>query len=334
MLRTRRLLLALLLTAPLLSGCGVVGLLGDPPDLRAPAGTLEVGACLEGMVGNDSDRDSVVSCDAPHRFEVTAIAEWPGMDDFISANGDKAFSLLHPSGVPKNQDVRDYGDWAFAECQQSVMEAAGIAQVEVDGHTAADLWLRLGGGYGVDTSLASRTAFQAGDHRTVCSAAWFNSYGAPSPVQFPAGVRFADVNTTSLPITQRECWGLDYEVVPCDTDHAAQVIVDFDGLEAFGPEVVTRAAEGEPTEADWKLEDEFCDALTDAAMAMPEFMSGLSYYADLQSDYGWGAWDGTVDEDSSYRYACLMTAPKVGDSLSGDVFAGTAQIVADSSEGA
>jgi hypothetical protein len=286
------------------------------------------------MVGNDSDRDSVVSCDAPHRFEVTAIVEWPGMDEFISDNGDLSFSRLHPASDTDAQDVLDYFDWATEECQLSIMDAAGIADVEVDGHSAVDLGLRLGGGYGLDISLASRTAFQSGDHRTVCSAAWYNGYGAPTLVEFPAGVRFADVNTTSLPIEQRECWGRDYDVVPCDHDHAAQVIVDFDGLEAFGPEVVTRAADGEPTEADWELEDEFCDELTDAAMARPEFMGGLSYYADVQSDYGWGAWDGEVDEDYTYRYACLMTAPKVGDSLSGDVFAGTAQIVADSSEGA
>jgi hypothetical protein len=319
---------------PLLAGCGVVGLLGEPPDLRSPAGPLEVGACLEGMVGNDSDRESVVSCDAPHRFEVVAIAEWPEMNEFIRENGDLSFSRLHPASDTDAQDVLDYFDWATDECQQAIMESAGIADVEVDGHSAVDLGLRLGGGYGLDISLASRTGFQAGDHRTVCSAAWYNSYGAPSLVEFPVGVRFADVNTTSLPIEQRECWAVDYDIVPCDEEHAGQVVVDFDGLEAFGPEVITRAAEGEPTEADWTLEDAFCDELTDAAMARPEFMSGLAYFADLQSDYGWGAWDGEVDDDYTYRYACLVAAPGTTDLLTGDVFAGDVQIVADSSEGA
>jgi hypothetical protein len=323
----RTIRLALLLAAlPLLAGCALLPLLPGFPHPSA-AGDLKPGVCLEGMVGNDSDRDSIVPCDASHRFEVAAIIEWPGMNAFIDDNGEFSYSRLHPASPSSDDGVNEYLDWAFAACQESVMEVAAIADVEVDGHTAADLWLRLGGGYGVDVSLASRTAFQAGDHRTVCSAAWYNDYGAPTTVEFPPGVRFADVNTTSLPIEQRECWDDDYELIGCDQEHVAQVVVDFDGLEAFGPELITRVAEGNSTESDWDLAAQLCDELTDESMARPEFMYGLSYYADSQSDYGWGSWDGEVDPELTYRFACLIAAPEIGDKLIGDVFAGTAEIV-------
>ena len=97
------------------------------------------------------------------------------MTDMIDdADGDlgEVWDALHlANGTAENAE---YGMWASRTCNEGAQRRVGIDDVEVDGHTAADLWLRVGGTYNVDLSLGSREQFVAGDVATVCSLAWYD----------------------------------------------------------------------------------------------------------------------------------------------------------------
>ena len=167
--------------ALVLSGCSLFTWLPGP-DVTAPP--LAVGVCLDGMNGADADRTSVVDCGEPHLFQITAIDQWPGMADALdAADGDRGavWDDIHHAGGTAGS--AEYGEWASRNCNEAAQRVAGITDVEVDGHTAGDLWLRVGGTYGVDLSLGSREEFVAGDVSTICSVAWYDDAGEPLPDQ-------------------------------------------------------------------------------------------------------------------------------------------------------
>jgi hypothetical protein len=219
--------------------------------------------------------------------------------------------------------------WASGACNEGAQRRVGIDDVEVEGHTAADLWLRVGGTYNVDLSLGSRDQFVGGDVATVCSLAWYDETGTPRLLSGPA---FSQLLHPGFPADRRECWSGDYSEIPCDEPHAAQVLLAFDGLTAFGPEVIERAAAGEPTEADWAAEDAFCEQLLLRTMPFSANLGDVGYLADIQTGYGWDEFDGTADPDSAYFYACVAAGLEPDDLLVGDVFEGTAAV--DTSGGA
>jgi hypothetical protein len=290
---------------------------------------LDETSCLTGMNAADSDRNTVVVCTEPHLFEVTGLSTWPGMSDMVDdADGDlgAVWDALHL--VNGTEENADYGMWASRTCNEAAQRRVGIDDVEVEGHTAADLWLRVGGTYNVDLSLGSREQFLAGDASTVCSLAWYDDSGRP---RLLTGPEFSRLLHPGFPADRRECWSGDYSGIACDEPHAAQVLLAFDGLEAFGPEVIERAATGQPTEDDWATEDAFCEALLVQTLPSTANLGDVGYLADIQPGYGWDGFDGTVDPDAPYFYACVAAGLAADDMLTGDVFEGTAEIDAPGS---
>jgi hypothetical protein len=307
-----------------LSGCTLVSSLISTlsPD-STPAALLDT-SCLDGMNGADSDRDSIVDCAEPHLFEVTSIDVWPGMADMVDdADGDlgQVWDALHlVNGTAENAE---YGMWASRTCNEGAQRRVGIDDVEVDGHTAADLWLRVGGTYDVDLSLGSREQFVGGDVATVCSLAWYDGSGKPRLLDGP---EFARLLHPGFPADRRECWSGDFSEIACDEPHAAQLLVAFDGLEAFGPELIERAATGRLSEVDWAAADAFCEQLLLQTLPFSADLSHLGYLADLQAGYAWDEFDGSVDPEAGYFFACVAVGPDVDDMLVGDVFEGTAAV--------
>lgn len=309
----------------LLAGCALLPIFPPLPGLPTaapPAVPLAVGSCLDARIDADSDRDALVDCDEPHLFEVTSIDEWPGMEAALAAKEPGAvWDAIHL--VDGSGDSAEYGRWASFACNEAAQGTVGISDVEVDGHTASDLRLRVGGTYGVDLSLASREAFVAGDHRTVCSMAWYDDLRRPRMVSGPA---FTELLHPGFPADRRECWSGDYSEIACDLPHAAQVLLAFDGLVAVGPDVIERAAMGEPTDEDWAAIDAVCEELLLQTLPFSADLGELGFLGDIVTGPAWDEFDGSVDPDSGYFYACVAVGPEVDDKITGDVFEGTAAI--------
>jgi hypothetical protein len=302
-----------------LAGCGVLPGLPIGGEVRSIA-DIAVGDCLDGMIGFDSDRNAVVDCDTAHLYEVTAIAEWPGFDAAIAETGDAGAAW---DDVNLSEEVSPYWAWASTTCSKASRDVLGVDDVEVQGHTAAELWLTVGGEYGIDQSLPSRSGFLAGDHRTVCSIAWYDEQQEPRRVTLPDGVRFADITGPEFDVGLHDCWSENYAQIDCERPHYGQVLAGFEGLNAFGDEFVGRAADGVQTEEDWMASDAFCTELLGQVLPETADLDGLTVIADIAPGVGWVEWNGDVDPDHPYSFACLAVGPEF-EPVSGDVFAGTA----------
>lgn len=310
-----------LTVAVALSGCGLVSsLAGIGP--AEPDPSAELGSCLDGLNGADSDRTSVVDCDEPHLFEVTDIAQWPGMADAIAAADGDLGAVWDDIHTGEGPDGAEYAEWASRTCNEAAQRTVGIHNVEVDGHSAGDLWLRVGGTHGVDLSLASRDGFvDRNDLSTYCSMAW---YDGDTPLLL-ASPPFERLLQPGLDAGMRECWAQDYSVISCEEPHAAQVLLGFEGLEAFGPEVIARVATGTSTDEDWNLADGFCDELLQQALPQSADFGELGYLAETAASASWDEFDGTVDPDGGYWYSCIAV-PFTDDDFTGDVFDGTVAV--------
>jgi hypothetical protein len=313
-----------------LSGCSLLTPLPGFPQSGPGAAELEVGSCLDGMSGADSDRRSVVDCDQPHLFEVTAVTEWPGMADAIEEAGGaaEAWDALHvivgSTGEPTHPE---YFDWAETACETATQQVLRIDDVELDGKSAADIWLRLGAGYGVDLSLDTREGFVAGDHRTVCSAAWYDARGNPLSVTLGDGITLSDAAGPDFPLDQRECWDDEFYLTTCKVPHAAQVLVGFDGVATLGAELVAKLGNGDGTDSDWEVADTVCDQLLDQTLpSSADFGPDLGYLSEIGISPGWEAFEGTLDPDQNYPFACVALGDE-GTMFEGDVFDGTAAVV-------
>jgi hypothetical protein len=312
---------------PLLTGCSLLQRI--VPHTAPSAGPLTVGSCLDGMVGADSDRTATVACELPHMFEVTGIDEWPGMADALAA-ADDAGALWDEINGPDAEGHEDYWEWAAKACMASAQRVIGIADVELDGVTAGDLWLRIGGPYNVDHSLATRSDFVGGDHRTVCSLAWY--YGTQTPER-EANPSFSELLKPDFPTILRECWDAEYYDVPCTRPHNAQAVVIFDGLPALGPALITRTANGEATDDDWSRVDDVCEELMLQALPSTASLDELWYYGETTVGQGWDDYEDAIDEKLQYPYACLAVGENDGDLISGDVFNGDAHVTTASGSG-
>lgn len=318
---------AALVLAVLMSGCSLL-----EPIQSGGSSSVSVGDCLGEMLGADSDRDSLIDCDEPHRFEVTAIVTWPGMADLVEEQGGdagRAWDRLHTTdSATGGALITEYVDWAERECMAAAQRTLRIDDVTVGDLTAADIWLRLGGGWGVDLSLSSRDAFTRGDHRTVCSVAWYDARNQPLQVEF-GGATFADLAGPDFPLKHRECWDEEYYVTPCTLPHAAQVLAGFEGIAAFGPELVTRIGDGTASEADWLVADDFCGEVLDQAMPSSTDWEDLWYIADVAYNENWEALDGAADPELDYPMSCIAGGEEQGQLFTGDYMDGSVEFVAD-----
>ncbi len=300
-----------------LGGCGILSWLPGPIVTAPP---IAVGVCLDGMNGADSDRTSVVACEEPHLFEITAIDQWPGMADALADAGDDRGAVwddIHLADA--NASGAEYGDWASRDCNEAAQRVVGISDVEVDGHTAGDLWLRVGGTYGIDFSLGSREEFAAGDVSTICSVAWYDDAGHPRMTSAPP---FARLMAPGIDPELRECVTGDDRSIPCDQPHAAQLLLSFDGLVAFGPELIARVAGSGGADEDRAVADAFCEQLLLKTLPSTAGLGGLRVVAEVESrSPGWGAFEGTVDPGGGYFFSCFA-AGETGETVTGDVFDG------------
>lgn len=323
-MRTRRVLLALVVGAFALSGCALLTPI-TAPDL-APDGPVAVGSCLDRMNGRDSDRTSIVACIEPHLFEVTSIEEWPGMASMLEGSDPgKVWDAIHL--VDGSGDGADYSEWASRECQDATLDVLDLNQVSMAGISSSKLKLIAGGSYGIDLSLGSRDEFVAGDHRTICSVAWYDQDG-PREVVDPSGIGFAGYLGPGVPISERECWDSKGYEVSCTRPHAAQVVASFEAVDVFDDDIIEHTYDDTMTDDDYDLTDSFCDALME--QLLPRHVSGeVGYLAEASQGYGWDDWDGKVSDDGGYFYSCLLVARDTEALLSGDVFAGDVTVEGD-----
>jgi hypothetical protein len=321
-----------------LSGCTLLPVIG-PSGASAPVasdvpvigGAVKVGDCLSDALGPDSDRDSVVSCDEPHFYDVLSLEEWPGMQAALDdAAADEVFTALHrydDAGISGGYDT-----WASQTCDDTMRAELGWDALGFDGHTADELYLKPGGSFTSDFSLASRAAFVGGDHRTLCSVGWYDDRGNLA-ISYPDGLRFADVLQRGFPLEARECWDVDTYTVPCSDDHAYQNLVNFEGLEIFGADLISRFGDGTATDSDWAVADDFCQTVLNDALPLSASLDGLGYLANFGASSGWDSFEGTVDPDEYYAFVCLASPLQPGDLLSGDVFNADAAIVSGPGQG-
>jgi hypothetical protein len=296
-----------------LSGCSLIplplpfGPLGGGALPPVPA----VGVCLAEANGYDSDRRSVVECTEPHLYDIVGSAEWPGMADAIADEGNakKVFDLIidHEPGPVVNA----YDEWADAFCSTALRDTVGWSTPMTD-----ELWVMPGVAYQVDRSLASRSDFVAGDHATLCAAAWWE------PLAYDSGVTVESMLAAEFPLITRDCWveteaSLDFAW--CDEAHTDQTILSFEGKAAFGIDFL-RAPE-EMTEDDWYTVSDKCWEL--ATLLIPSF--------DSEIMYAWAGADGEVweqlasspaDPEQRYFYSCGV-AMNDGSSFTGDIFSST-----------
>jgi hypothetical protein len=199
-------------------------------------GELEPGACLESSHGRRSDRETIVPCTEPHRYDVVAVDEWPGMADAIAKLGARGVweTMTGDAYVPQ-AEPDGYRVWADRVCSDAVRDAIGWDSLSVRGLGADELWLEPMGGFEIDASLAGRTEFDEGDHRTVCSIAW------PAALAYPEGVTIERLTSSGMPSASRLCllfvsedaWGSE---VDCADPHTDQMILRFDARVALGEE--------------------------------------------------------------------------------------------------
>ena len=321
----RPLTLAAIITLLALSGCALLP--GVPPLPELPteavaAGPLAVGSCLDARIAADSDRDALVECEEPHLYEVTSIEIWPGMEATLAGEEPGAvWDTMHI--IDAGAGNEEYQQWAVRTCNAAAQDIIGISDVEVDGLTALDLGLQVGGTHGVDLSLASREAFVAGDHRTVCSLFWYDDLRNPRSVSGPG---FAQLLHPGFGLDRRECWSRDSSVIACDLPHASQVLLSFNGLVPFGPDVIERAATGHATDEDWRAASAFCEELLLQTLPFSADFGDLGFLADIERGHAWDVFDGTVNPKGSYFYVCLAVGRESDDLITGDVLDGTALI--------
>ncbi|MEO5920152.1 MAG: hypothetical protein ABIQ01_03320 [Pseudolysinimonas sp.] len=308
-----------------LSGCG--------PSSEELGGVLE-GSCLRSANGEHADPVSKVDCEEPHLFEVTSMGGWPGLGVAMAdAGGDAGdvWDAIH--GLDDSDDstvAADFATWASRACAEGAQRTTGISEVKVDGHTASDLWLRVGGTYGIDITTATRAAFIAGDQGTYCSLAWYDDSGA---ARLLAGRPFSQLLGPGFDLDRRECWDVDDRPTSCARPHAAQVLLAFDGLEAFGPELIARAASGVPTDLDRAAGDSFCAELLRQTLPSVAETDEVGFVSEPAAGSAWDEYDGTIDPRGGYFYACLAVGPQGGDLVIGDVMDGTARLQATGGDG-
>lgn len=304
----------------LLAGCSGATTTPSPP---------AAGTCLDSQSGQDADWTSTVDCTEPHLYDVVGSAVWPGIDDAI-AEGD-AGDLFDT--ISSGKASTEYLTWAYSECSGLFRTAIGADAFNFGGKDAAALDLYPGGNYFVDYSLGSRDAFVAGQHDTLCSAAWVDATNTQQvPVAFDKGVTLADFFTPAFPASTRACYtygASSTDNADCPKPHKGEFLAFFDGVAAVGADWVSSVDPSTGLAPDYTAPDAFCNAIV--STLYPAIAQSDTWYAftdiDPSSD-AWSKYDGTVDPTSEYSMFCAIV-PYTGTLLAGDVIDGSATVVAE-----
>ncbi|MFT4283899.1 MAG: septum formation family protein [Protaetiibacter sp.] len=313
----RRALAALAVAALLtvLSGCALpLPVPRGPVKVSVPDGPLVVpaiGDCLDGMSDVDSDWRSTVPCTEPHLYDIVAIAEWPGMEKALAAeSANDVFREL--KAFEPDTFVTAYWEWAHDFCGSAVREALGWG--ELDARFDA-LHVLPVGAWAFDMSLATRTDFVAGEHRTLCSLGWREPHAS-----LPGATLAEDFVADTTAATE-ECWvtgSATSTAVDCAASHTDQGVLWFDARAAFGDGFLAPPAE--LTEADWDLAYAMCADLVGAVL--PEAPDSLGVWAWVRYPELWDALaTASPERDTWYTMDCLV-GDFDGGRFSGDLFDG------------
>ncbi|QEO09819.1 hypothetical protein [Protaetiibacter larvae] len=288
------------------------------PESRATPGIAD---CLDEMNGLDSDWTSLVPCTAPHLYDVVGIGEWPGMAEAI-AQSDPGTVFSTIVAADSGELVDRYFSWADDFCSTALREAVGWSGPEI-GNSFNALWVMPVGPWAVDRSLASRAAFVAGEHRTLCSLGWLES------TREPAELTVRDVFSPDYPVEMRDCWiyGDDdtIEFSWCDEPHTDQTILSFDARAAFGIDFVKPM--DQLSDADWQTASGVCDGLV-SEVALGFDRSTMYAWASIFDDSPeWEALDRYPPIDGArYFMSCLVSRNDNG-LMRGDVMTGAVDLL-------
>ncbi|MCS0499265.1 septum formation family protein [Protaetiibacter mangrovi] len=305
---------AMPLPLPIPRGPGAAGTADGGP--AAPAGAPVVGDCLDGMNGVDSDWGSHVECTRPHLYDVVAIDEWPGMDAAIDgATPARVFSAIN--GGSDDTFVSEYWGWAHEFCAAAVRDALGWGGLHP---RYDDLHVMPAGEWGFDMSLAARSDFDAGEHRTLCSLGWFDEHARTTGATLPEDF-VADAGAGT-----EECWVTDSttaDPVDCTEPHTDQTILWFDARSAFGDSFL--APETEFTDTQWQLVNATCaDLVAPLLPTVPEGLTvwGWARYPEIWEDLA----DAPPVPDTWYTMDCLVGSYD-GSEFVGDLLDGTRPVL-------
>lgn len=301
-----------------LSGCGLFP--SPPPEPPEPPAA---GTCLESRSGALIDRESIVPCSEEHLFEVVGTVTWDGLDAVIAeSDAEGAYNAI------TNGRVAEFDAAMFDACDELNRQVLGIADVSVNGVDAAAMDLAVMGPL-TEYSLASREAFLAGDHATVCAIRWTGFDNEERTVAYPEGITLADYADPQFPSDLHVCAASADTVntfLDCAEAHDSQQVLSFQGIQTVGAEWIATVNPADLSVPDYTVPDAVCADLV--AQAFPTLAAGgwVVWSNIFTGSSGWDGFDGTVDPDAGYYFSCDLNAPDDASVIIGDAFSGTAVI--------
>ncbi len=299
-----------------LTALGGCGLLPQPEPTPDP---LVAGDCLAGRTDGIIDRDSVVPCTEDHLFDVVGTVTWDGMDAAIADSDAAAVYTAITSG--RNAD---FDSAMFDACDALNRQVLGIDGVSTNGVDAASMDLTVMGPL-TDFSLASRDAFVAGDHTTVCVMRWTDFDDVERTVAYPDGFGLADYADAAFPTDLHVCAvseGTANSFLDCADPHESQQVLSFQGIDTVGAEWIATVNPDDLSVPDYTVPDAVCVDLV--AQAFPGLTGPWVVWSNIfTGSSGWDGFDGTVDPEAGYSFSCDLNAPDDATLLVGDAFSGT-----------
>lgn len=315
--RTAALTLGAALAVPLLSACTAA------PEPRE----LEPGACVAAAHNRLPDRESVVACTEPHRFDAVAmLGEWPDAGAAIEAADAGTVYDRVVRAEPGDELAAAFRDWAEPRCASAYRGLLGVDDLALGEAAGESLGLEPALGATLVAGFGSRGAFVAGDRTVACALAWIDDGGALREVAYPDGVTVADALGATFPLELRSCVDLGPDGVrsaaPCPDAHDGQVLATVDARAALGAEWIAAVDPATGRAADYGPADEACRALATRLVPGGELPEHLEPWADISPTDGWVGFDGAVADGARYPVSCSVVGADER-AITGDVLAGT-----------
>lgn len=309
----------------LLTGCTAT------PEATAPADPWSVAASANSggvvpepgdcLVETDDriDWTSSMPCQRNHRYDVVSIDTWPGMQDAIT---ETDAATLYRDLTERPERAAEYLEWADRNCLDRVRETVGWGELRSVQELAGFEPLPSAP-WAVETSIAGLDDFVDGEHRTVCSVAWWET------LRYPDDVSLGDFFSPSFPRLTRNCWADadDFSVsfTLCDREHIGQSFATIDLMSAYGVDEVVPFGELPDV-----IRGEIFDACTALAVDVVPSLDPETHYSWSMTLNG-GVWDdlesAPAHPGARYDVECVISrldeAP-----VRGDIFDGTVEVVA------